>query len=113
MGIVAENLKRYRKAKKWTQEKVAKRVHIDRTTYSKYESGNATPSVETCIRLCLALDISPNELMGWGDATDLVVTPTEEECAAALQPLPAGLSEEEINLVAEKIKKILRGIRYK
>lgn len=104
---IATNLKRYRKAKRWTQDKVAKRIHVDRSTYTKYESGSAVPSLDTCIRLCLALDVSPNELMGWGDAADTLVSPTEEECEAALQPFPAGLSEEEIDTVAEKIKEML------
>ncbi len=104
---IATNLKRCRKAKKWTQDKVAKRCYIDRTTYTKFESGSAVPSLDTCIRLCLALDVSPNELMGWGDATDTLVSPTEEECEAALQPFPAGLSEEEIDTVTEKIKEML------
>lgn len=105
MESIAENLKRYRKAKKWTQAKVAKRIHVDRTTYTRYESGRILPSLDTCIRLCLALDITPNALMGWGDSEEPAV-PSPEECKAAAQPFPTGLSEEEIDDVGRKIKKL-------
>jgi len=64
--VISENLRRIRKEKGWTQEKLAERIHVDRTTYNKYESGKVDPPLDICIYLCVVLDTNPNELMGWG-----------------------------------------------
>ncbi len=65
--IIPKNLLRRRLEKGMTQQEVADRIHIDRSTYSKYESGKVDPSLDKCIFLCIVLDMDPNELMGWGD----------------------------------------------
>ena len=65
MKNVAENLRRYRQTKKLTQEQVAQHLHIDRTTYNKYEAGVVVPPLEACVTLCAILGITPNDLLDW------------------------------------------------
>ena len=65
MKNVAENLRKYRQAKHLTQEQTAKHLHIDRTTYNKYEAGVVVPPLEAVVVLCALFDITPNDLLGW------------------------------------------------
>ena len=66
MDKLPNKLKELRKKKGWSQARLAERIHIDRTTYCKYENGTVTPPVDICIYLCIVLDSNPNELFGWG-----------------------------------------------
>lgn len=52
-----------RKAKKLTQEALAKKLYVSAKTVSKWENGNGLP--DTCLlqNLCEILDISVNELL--------------------------------------------------
>lgn len=65
MEKLAENLKRIRQERGMTQAQVAKRIPVDRTTYTKYENGIAEPHLGNLVKLCDVLQVSPNELLGW------------------------------------------------
>ena len=65
MKTFAENLRRYRKVCGLTQAQVARRIQVDRTTYTKYESGAVEPSIATLRTLCDVLQVTPNDLFGW------------------------------------------------
>ena len=75
METFGERLKRLRLAKGWTQQMVAKKVMIHRTTYTKYETGIVEPPLDTLLLLCELLDTSPSELLGWQEK----ITPPEPE----------------------------------
>ncbi len=83
METFGERLRRLRKAKGWTQQRLADRIHVDRTTYNKYENDVVEPPIEVWLYLCIVLDTNPNELLGWGIKTDdMDLSPevwTEEE----------------------------------
>lgn len=64
MKIIGENLKRLRLSKGWSQEKLAKRIGIHRTTYTKYERGLVDPPLMQCVHLCAVLRTDMNELLG-------------------------------------------------
>lgn len=70
MKQLAENLRHIRSRQGLTQQQIAKAIHVDRTTYNKYEAGTAEPPLDTCIYLCIVLDTTPNELLGWNVPTD-------------------------------------------
>ena len=59
-----ERLCRARKRKGVTQAWVAARLPIHRTTYSKYETEQAEPSLENLCRLADLLGCSVAELLG-------------------------------------------------
>ena len=66
METFGKRLRRLRRAKGWTQQRLADRIHVDRTTYCKYENDTVEPPMEVWLYLCIVLDTNPNELMGWG-----------------------------------------------
>ena len=62
---MCEVLKKARECKGYTQEALADRIHVDRAAFARYESGEEEPSLDTCIYLCVVLDVTPATLMGW------------------------------------------------
>ena len=60
MTDFAENLRKFRKIKKYSQAE----LHYGSTTIANYESGRNEPSFCDLIRLAEVLDVTPNELLG-------------------------------------------------
>ena len=59
----AHNLVFLRKAANLSQDKLAEQLHITRQAVSKWESGASTPDLDTVMKLCLILDVTPNQLL--------------------------------------------------
>ncbi|MEA4932295.1 MAG: XRE family transcriptional regulator [Lawsonibacter sp.] len=57
-------LKSLRAEKKWTQQDVATKLGIDRTTYAKYESGASEPNFEMLGKLTKIFGIPTDYLLG-------------------------------------------------
>lgn len=64
MGVLGENLRRRRKAKGYTQEKMAKAFGVHRTTYTKYEAGITEPPLDTLCRMADFLGCTVDSLLG-------------------------------------------------
>ena len=64
--VLRENLKRFRKEHRMTQEAVAKRIGINPKTYANYESGVAEPSIETLRKLAVLYRITLDEMLSAG-----------------------------------------------
>jgi transcriptional regulator with XRE-family HTH domain len=60
--IFGKILQEERKAKKISQEKLAKLTGLDRTFISLIENGKRSPTFSTILKLCSALEIEPSEL---------------------------------------------------
>lgn len=56
------NVKHYRKIKKYTQEEMAKFLHVERSTYTKKEKGNIGFTVEEIFLLEKILEVSIYDL---------------------------------------------------
>ncbi|MDD6022420.1 MAG: helix-turn-helix domain-containing protein [Oscillospiraceae bacterium] len=61
-GKIKDRIKKYRTINNLTQQSVADRLGIDRTTYSKYENGRATPPFYTIVKLARILNVTVEEL---------------------------------------------------
>lgn len=59
-----ENLKIIRKAKGYTQEELAIKIHVVRQTISKWEKGLSVPDADTLSKLADVLEINMSELLG-------------------------------------------------
>ena len=59
----SSNLQHLRKEANLSQEKLAEQLHITRQAVSKWESGQALPDADTCLKLCEVLGVSPNCLL--------------------------------------------------
>jgi transcriptional regulator with XRE-family HTH domain len=60
--IFGKILQEERKAKKISQEKLAKLTGLDRTFISLIETGTRSPTFSTILKICSALEIEPSEL---------------------------------------------------
>lgn len=60
--IFGKILQDERKAKKISQEKLAKLTGLDRTFISLIENGKRNPTFATILKICSALEINPSEL---------------------------------------------------
>ena len=68
MGI-ANNLKKLREEKGWTQAELAKRARISRIAIGNYERGARTPNIKIALKIAGALDVELDDLLE--DAIDL------------------------------------------
>lgn len=60
LGIRVSTL---RHSKKWTQEKLAEKADLSNNYLSNIENNYSIPSLETLMKLCVALDVTPNDLL--------------------------------------------------
>lgn len=67
--MIGANVRKFRKKKGISQEKLARRADISLNTLTKIESGFAKkPTIQTVIKLAKALEISIDELVKDGKA---------------------------------------------
>ena len=63
---IAQKLRHQREACALSQQQVADALNIDRTTYTKYETGKSEPNLETIVKIAAVYNISPIELLPTG-----------------------------------------------
>ena len=68
--IFGRILQEERKAKKISQEKLAKLAGLDRTFISLIENGKRSPTFSTILKICSALEIAPSELFSMYEKED-------------------------------------------
>ena len=78
MKKIGERLKKARLAQHLNQEELAERIGAKYRSISTWENGTAKPDCLTILRICEALKISPNHLLGYNMNID---TPTLHEWA--------------------------------
>ncbi len=60
---LGKTLRIYRTRQGWNQQFIADQLNIDRSTYSYYESGRTSPSIDSLIRLSKIFNVSVDELL--------------------------------------------------
>ena len=60
---LARNLRRFRDAKGWSQEKFAFEANIHRTYVSDIERGSRNPTIMVLEKLAAPLGVTPSELL--------------------------------------------------
>ena len=61
--VFAENLRRFRTEKGYTQGELADKLNINRTTLTKYETGVTEPDFERLKLICELLDVDYNTIL--------------------------------------------------
>lgn len=61
------NIKEYREVLGWTQEQLARKSGVGRSTISEAESGRHVPSLEAALRISEALEVPVNKLFSLFD----------------------------------------------
>jgi len=94
---VGQRIKIFRERASLTQAKLAEKASLDSNNLSRIERGEAVPSLDTVMKLCNALTITPNELLLFEyDAPKYMLT---DEIAVLLDKC----SEEELKKIIEYI----------
>ncbi len=94
-------LKAYRKSMHLTQQKVADYIGIDRTTYSKYETGRK-PEIDTIMKLSVLYDVPLDDFLG------MFFSQTDEASASsAPSPLLKAGAPTALTSMAEKENPVL------
>ena len=81
MSGFAENLKKYRKRKKYSQMELAKELNYGYTAIANYEGGRNEPSFDDLIKLAKVLQVTIDELIG------MELTTKEAQCLASFKKL--------------------------
>lgn len=62
-ALVGKRLAELRKSKKITQEKLAEMTNLANNYISNIENNRSIPSLETLVKLCDALEVTPNDIL--------------------------------------------------
>ena len=65
--MFVDNLKRIRKLNKLTQQNVADVLGVDRTTYTAYERGTATPTPYTLLKIAQIFNVTVDSFFSDGE----------------------------------------------
>ena len=55
MGLIGENILKYRKANKLTQKQLAEKCKMTQQQIAQYETGKRIPKIDTLVRIAIAL----------------------------------------------------------
>ncbi len=63
LHTIGNNLYMIRKSKGFTQAEVAEKAELSDRTYADIERGNVTMRVDSLLKICSALHITPNDIL--------------------------------------------------
>lgn len=61
--LIGKRIAALRKERGWTQGKLAEKADLSNNYLSNIENNRSIPSIETLVRLCVALDVTPNDIL--------------------------------------------------
>ena len=93
MGIFADRLRYWIKAKGWSDAETARRLELQPQRLANYLAGRHQPDLETVARICVTLGLSPNFLLGF----------EPEERSAQKQMLIAAINAQLESLDTERL----------
>lgn len=62
--VMGQRIRHYRIKKHLTQEQLAEQVDMSSSFVGHIERGTRVASLETLMKLCIALEVTPNDLLG-------------------------------------------------
>ena len=78
---IGNNLYNVRKAKGLTQAEVAEKAELSDRTYADIERGSVTMRVDSLLKICTALNITPNDILVVDSDTEV----NEQDIAKAIK----------------------------
>lgn len=85
--MFAENLRKIRKAKGYTQEELAIKINVVRQTVSKWEKGLSVPDADMLSSIAEVLEVSTSQLFGAEITQDDSINVTAEQLARITEQL--------------------------
>ena len=61
--MISRNLKSLRKKNQYTQEEIAEKINVSRQSVAKWENGESTPDIESCIKLANLYNVKLDDLV--------------------------------------------------
>ena len=104
---IGERIIQLRKAKKWSQDELAKQINASRIMVGKYERNDNAPSIEVLLKIAKAFEVSIDYLVGEG-----VNAAFDKEMIKRLENVE-NLPEEEKNRIFHFIDLIIRDYKGK
>ena len=95
LRTIGNNLYRMRKDKGLTQAEVAEKAELSDRTYADIERGSVTMRIDSLLKICAALRITPNDILLTGD-----VPPTERDIAEAVKDCSNSEKETALKLLS-------------
>lgn len=74
MSTISENIKRYRQLNNLLQRDLAEKLGKTTNVISNWETGLNTPDVDSILKLCHVLSVSPNMLFGMSSKTSEITS---------------------------------------
>ena len=93
---IGNNLYTIRKARGLTQAEVAEKADLSDRTYADIERGSVAMRVDSLLKICAALHITPNEILVNADTTPI----TEQDIVDAVKDCAALEKETALKLLA-------------
>ncbi|WP_297520457.1 helix-turn-helix transcriptional regulator [uncultured Clostridium sp.] len=62
-------IKKFRTQKKLTQKQLGELAQVSRNYISELENDKYYPTIDVLIRICVALEVDPNSIVGWETAS--------------------------------------------
>ena len=81
LSTIGNNLYKIRKNKGLTQAEVAEKAELSDRTYADIERGSVTMRVDSLLKICTALNITPNDIL----VSDNAVVMTEQDIAETIK----------------------------
>lgn len=93
---IGNNLYRIRKSKGLTQAEVAEKADFSDRTYADIERGSTNMRIETLLKICEALNITPNDIL----VSDNVIEITEQDIAETIKDCSNNEKETALKLLS-------------
>lgn len=84
--MIGETITQLRKQKRWSQQVMATRLGIAKSTYAGYESGYREPSLDTLRQLAELFEVSLDRMVGQDEAEQSVPAPIRPAAAEPDDP---------------------------
>lgn len=103
MGIFADRLRYWIKAKGWSDAETARRLELQPQRLANYLAGRHQPDLETVARICATLGLSPNFLLGFEPEEP---SSPKKMLIAAINVQLGSLDTEKLTLVSNLISQV-------
>lgn len=93
---IGNNLFRVRKTKGLTQAEVAEKAELSDRTYADIERGSVTMRVDSLLKICSALNITPDDVL----VSDNIIEITEQDIAETIKECSNNEKETALKLLS-------------
>ena len=73
--MISRNLKSLRKKNQYTQEDIAEKINVSRQLVAKWENGESTPDIESCIKLANLYNVKLDDLVNHSEEKTGIAVP--------------------------------------